>query len=83
MNRSPPFGVFDPLVDVGVREVESVGMQKKVNITLFSNKVVHVDKEEGGGGGEEEGGGRAGGENAGGGGGVAMVICTYKILNTG
>ena len=74
MNRSPPFGVFDPLVDDGVREVESVGMQKKVNITLFSNKVVHVD---------EEGGGRAGGENPGGGGGVAMIYCTYKMLNTG
>jgi hypothetical protein len=26
MNRSPPFGVFDPLVDDGVLEVESVGM---------------------------------------------------------
>jgi hypothetical protein len=47
-----------------------------VNITLFSNKVVHVDEE----GGE---GGRAGGENAGGGGGVTMIICTYKILHTG
>jgi hypothetical protein len=47
-----------------------------VNITLFSNKFVHVD--------EEEGGGRAGGKNAAGcGGGVAMIICKYKILNTG
>jgi hypothetical protein len=41
-----------------------------VNITLFSNKVVHVDEGEG-----------EGGENAGGG--VTMIICTYKILHTG
>lgn len=72
MNRSPPFGVFDPLVDDGVLEVESVGMQKKVNNTLLINKVVHVDEE---GEGREEGGGRTGEENAGGGG-VAMIICT-------
>jgi hypothetical protein len=45
-----------------------------VNITLFSNKVVHVD--------EEEGRGRAGGENGGGSVGVVMIICTHKILNT-
>jgi hypothetical protein len=39
MNLSPPFGVFDPLPDDGVAEVEQepVKIQKMANILLFSN----------------------------------------------
>jgi hypothetical protein len=39
MNRSPPFGVFDPFPDDGVAEVEQepVKIQKVARILLFNN----------------------------------------------